>query len=61
MPTQPTALSINEFCQSHGISRSMFYNLLKQNKAPRIMKLGRRTLITTDAIAQWRESMEVQN
>ena len=52
------AWTIDEFCQSHGISRATFYNLRKRGAAPRIMKVGARTLISADAAAEWRERME---
>ena len=39
----------------------MFYKLLKAGKAPRIMKIGRRTLITYEAIQEWREAMEAKS
>lgn len=53
------AQSVQEFCQSNGISQSFFYKLAKLGKAPRIMKVGRRTLITSEAAQEWREQMEV--
>jgi len=53
------ALSIGEFCKAHNISRSKFYLLLDEGKAPRIMKIGRRTLISLEAACAWRRTMEV--
>lgn len=50
--------TIDEFCQSHGISRATFYNLRKRGAAPRVMKVGARTLISDEAAANWREHME---
>jgi predicted DNA-binding transcriptional regulator AlpA len=50
--------SVNEFCQSHAISKATFYNLRKRGVAPRIMKVGARTLISADAAAEWRGQME---
>jgi len=52
------ATHVNGFCWEHGISRSHFYNLLKRGKGPAIMKVGRRTLISADAAAEWRQRME---
>lgn len=52
------AYSVAEFCAAHGISRATFYNLLKRGLGPRIMKLGSRTLISTEAAAEWRQRME---
>jgi hypothetical protein len=35
-----------------------FYNLLKRGDGPAIMKVGRRTLISAEAAAEWRRRME---
>jgi predicted DNA-binding transcriptional regulator AlpA len=53
------ALSIPEFCRRHGISRAHFYNLSKTGDAPAVMRVGRRTLISVEAAAEWRRRMEV--
>jgi len=55
------AFSIENFCRLHGISRSKFYLLLNEGLAPKIMKIGRRTLISHEAAAQWRKDMERGN
>jgi predicted DNA-binding transcriptional regulator AlpA len=52
------SFSINHFCVTHGISRATFYNLVKKRLAPRIMKVGKRTLISAEAAAEWRTRME---
>jgi hypothetical protein len=53
------AFSVDEFCAAHGISRAMFYKLRRQNNAPRVMRVGTRTLISEEAAADWRRRMEV--
>lgn len=55
--TGAKCLSVDQFCAEHGISRAMFYKLRKQEKAPREMKVGSRTLITVEAAAEWRQQM----
>lgn len=50
--------SINEFCALNDISRALFYLLVKEGKAPRLMKVGRRTLVSSEAAAEWRRRME---
>lgn len=50
--------SVNEFCANEGISRSMFYKLLKLNLGPRIHKIGRLTKISFHAAEEWRTEME---
>jgi predicted DNA-binding transcriptional regulator AlpA len=51
--------SVADFCRTNSISRSLFYKLQREGKGPRIMKIGRRTLISQEASAEWRKSLEV--
>lgn len=54
-----TCFTVEEFCAEHGgITKPFFYQLLKRGKGPRLMKVGRRTLITAEAAADWRKQME---
>jgi len=57
-PADMLAFSILEFCRRHGISRAHFYNLSKSGDAPAVMRVGRRTLISAEAAAEWRRRME---
>jgi hypothetical protein len=52
------AHSVAEFCDEHCISRAFFYLLRRRGDAPRMMKVGRRTLISTQAAEDWRRAME---
>lgn len=54
------AATVAQFCDGHNISRTHFYELLKQGRAPRLMKVGRRTLISAEAAAEWRKRMEAE-
>jgi hypothetical protein len=54
----PDAYSIAAFCQAHGISVRTFYNLIALGKAPRIMRVGTRRIISREAAAEWRRQME---
>lgn len=58
MTTHKHSFSIKEFCELHAISRSFFYVLREKGEAPRLMKVGRRTLISAEAAAEWRKNME---
>lgn len=49
---------VNSFCDAHKISRALFYQLLKKGNGPRIIKLGKRTLISYEAAAEWRRQLE---
>jgi len=50
--------SVSAFCADNGLSRSLFYRLLKDGRAPRVTKIGRRSLIAATAAAEWRAQME---
>jgi hypothetical protein len=54
----PHALTVPEFCAAHRISRALFYLLQKQQRGPRVMKCGRRTLIAVESAEAWRRQME---
>ena len=51
--------SIPSFCDDHHLSKAFLYNLIKKGSGPRLMKIGRRTLISAEAAAEWREAMQV--
>ena len=51
--------SVIEFCHIHGISRGTLYNLRKEGKAPKMIKLGRRVLISKESVQKWRKKMEI--
>ncbi len=51
-------MTVDEFCQSHRISRGTFYNLLKAGRGPAIMKIGHGTRISEEAAAAWRRKLE---
>lgn len=61
LQTAPAVFDVPGFCAAHGISRSFFYRLLAEGRGPRLMKLGRRTLVSAEAAAEWRERMEAMN
>jgi hypothetical protein len=52
------ALSVFGFCLAHGLSRSTFYRMLEGGNGPRIMKCGRRTLISIEGAQSWRRARE---
>lgn len=58
--TAEQVMTIEEFCNSHKISRG-FLSLMKQRgEAPDMIKIGRRVLITSEAVAAWRERHTVR-
>ena len=52
------AFSVEAFCKSHNISRAMYYNLQKEGKGPRLMRVGTKPLISAESAAKWRQKME---
>jgi hypothetical protein len=57
-PQPLAAFTVNSFCASHGIGRSLFYQLLREGTGPRIIKVKNKTIITSEAAAEWRLLME---
>jgi predicted DNA-binding transcriptional regulator AlpA len=53
--------SVAEWCQRRGICVATFYNKLKCGDMPKIIKIGRRTIITAEADEAWRIRMESTN
>ena len=52
------AMTVEEFCEEHRIGRTTYYRLEKEGTAPRSIKIGRRRIITSEAAAEWRSTME---
>ena len=50
--------SIPKFCKKHEISRAFFYKLQGQGKAPKVVKLGRRSIITPRGEYDWLEALD---
>jgi hypothetical protein len=46
-------LTVDEFCRSYRISRSLFYKLQRTSRGPPLVKVGTRTLIRVDEAAEW--------
>jgi hypothetical protein len=46
--------NVSEFCSRHGFARGTFYNFLRAGKGPRIIKVGRRTIVGREAAEAWR-------
>ena len=53
------AQPLAEFCKEHGICRQTFYNLRAKGEAPRVMRVGRKVLVSAEAAADWRREREV--
>ena len=52
------AFTISQFCEGHEISRAFFYTLQKEGRAPKVVKLKAKRLITVEAAREWREKLD---
>ena len=48
------AFSVIQFCERHGLSRSLFYKLQSMGQAPRVMRVAGQIMISVEAAADWR-------
>lgn len=55
--SKPT-YTIAGFCDDHHISKAFLYKLIKDGKGPRLMRVGRRTLVSAESAADWRAQQE---
>ena len=58
--TAYSAYSIEVFCKAHNISRASYYNLAKEGRGPKLMRVGSKPLISAEAAAEWRKKMEAE-
>lgn len=56
----PATYTVESFCDDHHISRSYLYKLWSEGRGPKRTKLGRRTLISGEAAAEWRRRVEAE-
>ena len=61
MNTEQQAFSIPEFCETHRISRGLYYKLEAEGRAPAAMEVNRRRLISREEAARWREMMTARS
>jgi hypothetical protein len=52
--------TVAEFCSAHRISRSKLYQLWQAGEGPRVIVVGTRKLISTEAAAAWRATREAE-
>jgi len=59
-PQTLNMLTVTEFCEAIGISRSTWHKLKRQGKAPAIMNIGGIQRIRREAIDTWLSENEVR-
>jgi len=50
--------TVEEFCEMHRISKALFYKLRREGNGPKVLKIGTRTIITSEYNAEWVRRME---
>jgi hypothetical protein len=58
--TKP-ASTIAQFCADYQVSRTLLYELWKEGRGPVFFKVGRKTLISSHAAADWVKRMESES
>ena len=53
--------SIPEFCTRNRISQSFYFLIQKNGIGPRVMRVGKRTLISREAAEDWRREREAES
>jgi hypothetical protein len=56
--TELAAYTIKEFCTAHRIHHDTYYRMQRAGFGPEIMKVGKKTLISIEAAAAWREARQ---
>jgi len=54
------AFNISQFCEGHQMSRAFFYQLLKEGRGPKVVRLGGKRLITAEAAREWRKKLDTE-
>jgi len=49
---------VNRLCDALGISRALLYDLWARNEGPRYVMIGRRRIVTSEALQEWLRSLE---
>jgi len=60
-PLGAEAYSIDEFCETHGIGRSKYFELRKKGMGPKEIRLGGRVVvISRESAAAWRAARDAE-
>jgi predicted DNA-binding transcriptional regulator AlpA len=51
-------LTVREFCKEYRLSVSLFYKLQSEGRAPKVIKVGAKNLISHEAAEQWSKQNE---
>lgn len=57
---EPLVYELDEFCRTHRIGKTTFYQLLREGVGPDVFWLGRSPRITREAARDWRERMRAR-
>jgi len=54
------AMTIDEFCSLHAISRTTLNRLRRKRRAPEVIRIGRKAVITAAEAERWRTEIEAR-
>jgi hypothetical protein len=57
---QLSAMTVDQFCAAHSISRSKFYEFIRLGKGPQCFFVGIQRRISAESATQWRKQMEME-
>jgi hypothetical protein len=57
---EPLVYELDEFCKTHRLGKTTFYQLLHEGDGPDVFWLGRSPRITREAARDWRERMRAR-
>ena len=52
--------TVKQFTQTYNLSRSTIYRLWRDGRGPRVLRVGRKVLITVEAAQEWARAMEAE-
>ena len=58
MADEQDTFSIQELCRRNGFGPGLSFKIARDGRRPRVMRVGRRTLISREAAEQWRRERE---
>lgn len=59
-PVELLGFSINEFCDAYGFSPDFYFRRARLGEMPAVLQIGGRTILTREAIDEWRRAHEKQ-
>ncbi len=56
----PKTYTVKQFTQAYNLSRSTVYRMWRDGRGPRVLRVGRKVLISVEAAEEWVRAMEAE-